>query len=138
MSRSALAAFAAGALFGLGLVVSRMADPRVVLAFLDVAGDFDPSLLFVMAGAVAVTAVAFRLVLKRRKPVLAESFTLPTRREIDTPLVLGAVIFGIGWGLAGYCPGPALVALAGGARDALVFVPAMVLGGWLQRRARLR
>jgi uncharacterized membrane protein YedE/YeeE len=138
MSRSALAAFVAGALFGLGLVVSRMADPRVVLAFLDVAGDFDPSLLFVMAGAVAVTAVAFRLVLRRPKPVLAESFTLPTRHEIDTPLVRGAVLFGIGWGLAGYCPGPALVALAGGARDALVFVPAMVLGGWLQRRARIR
>ena len=134
MSRSALSAFVAGILFGLGLVVSRMADPRVVLAFLDVTGEFDPSLLLVMAGAVAVTAIAFRLVLRRRTPVFDAAFRLPTRREIDAPLVIGAVLFGIGWGLAGYCPGPALVALAGGARDALVFVPAMLLGGWLQRR----
>jgi uncharacterized protein len=134
MNRSAMSAFLAGALFGFGLVISRMFDPRVVLAFLDLFGNFDPSLLFVMAGAVAVTVVAFRVVLKQPKPMLDTEFRVPAKRSIDRPLVLGSAIFGLGWGLAGYCPGPALVALAGGAKEALLFVPAMLIGGWLQRR----
>jgi uncharacterized membrane protein YedE/YeeE len=134
VNRTVVSAFVAGALFGLGLVISRMFDPRVVLAFLDIFGNFDPSLLFVMAGAVAVTVVAFRLVLRRSRPLLDTQFHVPARRSIDRALVLGAAIFGLGWGIAGYCPGPALVGLAGGARDALLFVPAMLLGGWLQRR----
>ena len=134
-----LAAWLAGLLFGLGLALSRMSDPRVVLGFLDVAGSFDPTLLFVLAGAVGVTTIAFRLILRRPRPVLEERFHLPSSHAIDRRLVLGAAIFGIGWGLAGYCPGPALVALGGGLREALYFVPAMLLGGfgyraWSTRR----
>lgn len=140
MSLRLPAAWLAGLLFGLGLVLSRMSDPRVVLGFLDVAGAFDPTLLFVLAGAVGVTAIAFRQVLRRSRPVLDERFHLPTSRTIDARLVLGAAIFGIGWGLAGYCPGPALVALGGGLREALYFVPAMLVGGigyrwWIARRS---
>lgn len=123
------AAWLIGLLFGLGLALSRMSDPRVVLGFLDVAGTFDPTLLFVLAGAVGVTAIAFRFVLRRERPVLDERFHLPMSRAIDHRLVLGAALFGVGWGLAGYCPGPALVALGGGLREALYFVPAMLAGG---------
>ena len=133
MRRNVAAAFVAGAVFGLGLVLSQMADPRVVLAFLDITGAFNPALLFVMAGAVAVTAVAFRLVLRRPHPLFEREFRLPTSRAIDTPLIAGAAIFGLGWGLAGYCPGPALVNLAAGTSEAWWFVPAMIAGGWLQR-----
>lgn len=132
------AALAAGVLFGLGLVVSRMNDPRVVLGFLDVAGAFDPTLAFVLAGAVGVATFGFRLVSRRPRPVLEAAFHLPTNRHIDARLVLGAAIFGVGWGLAGYCPGPALVALGGGLRESLYFVPAMLAGGigyrWWARR----
>ncbi|WP_266170835.1 DUF6691 family protein [Dyella subtropica] len=124
-----LAALFAGALFGLGLVVSHMSDPRVVLGFLDLAGDFNPTLMFVLAGAVGVTAIAFWVVLRQPRPVLDESFHVPVTRRIDRPLILGAAIFGIGWGLAGYCPGPALVNLGAGLAEAMVFVPAMLLGG---------
>lgn len=121
----------AGALFGVGLVISRMSDPRVVLGFLDVAGAFNPALLFVLAGAVGVTVLLFRFVLKQPKPLLDSSFHLPANRSIDAQLLIGAGIFGIGWGLAGYCPGPALVALSSDATEALYFVPAMVVGGIL-------
>jgi uncharacterized protein len=114
-------AFGAGVLFGLGLWLSGMANPRKVLDFLDVTGSWDPSLLLVMAGAVAVTLVAFRPLLKR-KPV---EFS----KEIDAPLVIGAAIFGAGWGIAGYCPGPAVTALTNLTAEAGVFVAAMVVGG---------
>lgn len=126
------AALLAGALFGAGLVLSRMTDPNVVLGFLDVAGDFDPRLAFVLAGAVATTGVAFRLVLRRRRPLLADRFRLPLSRAIDRPLVIGALLFGIGWGLAGYCPGPALVGAAAGADSALIFIAAMLAGSAVQ------
>ena len=128
-----LAALFAGALFGIGLVVGGMTDPNVVLGFLDVAGDFDPTLLFVMLGAVATTALAFRFVLKRDRPLFDEAFHVPTRTQLDRDLIVGAALFGIGWGLAGYCPGPVLVGAAGGAWTALAFVPAMLAGAWLQR-----
>ena len=128
-----LAAFVAGALFGIGLVVGKMTDPNVVLGFLDVAGAFDPTLLFVMFGAVATTTLAFRFVLQRGRPVLDADFHLPTRTVIDRDLVAGAVVFGVGWGIAGYCPGPMLVGMAGGAWTAWVFLPAMLLGAVLQR-----
>jgi uncharacterized membrane protein YedE/YeeE len=131
MRNSLAAAFLAGALFGVGLVVSRMADPRVVLAFLDVTGEFNPALLLVMGGAVAVTAVTFRLVLKRGKPLLESEFRVPTSRAIDARLVAGAALFGLGWGLAGYCPGPVLVNFAAGVHEAWWFVPAMIAGAWL-------
>lgn len=126
------AALLAGALFGAGLALSRMTDPNVVLGFLDVAGDFEPRLAFVLAGAVATTGVAFRLVLRRRRPLLADRFRLPLSRAIDRPLVIGALLFGVGWGLAGYCPGPALVGAAAGADSALIFIAAMLAGSAVQ------
>ena len=127
-----LAALLAGSVFGLGLALSRMTDPNVVLGFLDVFGDFDPSLAFVLGGAVLTTGVAFRFILRRERPLLAPAFKLPAPRPIDIPLIAGAIVFGIGWGLAGYCPGPALVGAAGGVTMALWFVPAMLVGSWLQ------
>ncbi|HEY3077089.1 MAG TPA: DUF6691 family protein [Burkholderiales bacterium] len=119
-----ISAFGAGFLFGIGLWLSGMANPRKVLDFLDVAGDWDPSLLLVMAGAVAVTAVFFRPLI-RKKQVTFE------RTAIDAPLVVGAALFGIGWGIGGYCPGPALTALSNLSAEAFVFVAAMIAGGIL-------
>jgi hypothetical protein len=126
-------ALGAGFVFGTGLWVSGMANPKKVLGFLDVTGNWDASLMLVMAGAVAVTLIGFRIVLKWKKPVLAESFELPKKSDIDTPLVAGAAIFGIGWGIAGYCPGPALTALATLSTESIVFVAAMIVGGLAQR-----
>jgi uncharacterized membrane protein YedE/YeeE len=128
-----LAALFAGALFGLGLAVSRMTDPTVILGFLDLFGHFDPALAFVLAGAVGTTLIGYRIALSRSHPLLADDFHLPTSQVIDRPLIIGAAIFGIGWGLSGYCPGPALVALAGGITTALVLVPAMIAGSLIQR-----
>lgn len=119
-----------GLLFGIGLLVSGMANPAKVLAFLDLAGAWDPSLAFVMAGAVAVGLVGFRLAGKRTQSVLGLPMHLPAPGAIDRRLVLGSVAFGVGWGLAGFCPGPALVALGSGSLDALVFAIAMVAGMW--------
>jgi uncharacterized protein len=123
-----LSAFAAGLVFGAGLCVSGMASPQKVLGFLDVAGNWDPSLLLMMAGAVTVTLAAFRPVLRRGAPWLARRFDLPDRNAIDGRLVLGAAIFGAGWGLCGYCPGPALTALANLNLEPFVFVAAMIAG----------
>jgi uncharacterized protein len=128
-------AFGAGLLFGVGLWLSGMASPQKVLGFLDIAGDWDPSLLLVMAGAVAVTLAAFRPTLRRAAPWLAPRFVMPGRKAIDVPLVAGAAIFGVGWGLGGYCPGPALTALSSVTPEPLVFVAAMVAGGLTQRLA---
>ncbi len=128
-----LAALASGALFGLGLAMSGMTDPRIVLGFLDVTGAFDPTLLFVLAGAVATTTLLFRLVLRRGSPVLGGSFGMPNRKHVDRTLLAGAAIFGIGWGLAGYCPGPALAGLGIGSIEALWFLPAMIGGALLHR-----
>jgi uncharacterized membrane protein YedE/YeeE len=130
--RTAFPALVSGALFGAGLVVSQMVDPGKVLGFLDVAGiatgAWDPSLAFVMIGALAVTAAGYRLVLRRQAPLAAPAFQLPTRKDVDARLVAGAAVFGIGWGLAGYCPGPALAALAFGRLETAVFVAAMLVG----------
>ncbi len=123
-----LFAFVAGLVFGLGLIVSGMANPAKVLGFLDVAGPWDPSLLLVMAGAIAVGAVAFTLARQRTSSVLGLPMQLPSARTIDARLVVGSVMFGIGWGLAGFCPGPALVALGAGYAKGAVFVVAMLLG----------
>ena len=133
MRRLSIAALASGALFGIGLAMSGMTDPRRVLGFLDLFGDFDPTLLFVLGGAVMTTVVSFRFVLRRGSPVLAETFHLSTLRHIDRRLLLGAALFGIGWGVAGYCPGPALAGLGIGSREALWFVPAMIIGMLLHR-----
>jgi uncharacterized membrane protein YedE/YeeE len=127
-----LAQFAIGLLFGIGLVVSGMSNPAKVLNFLDLAaipaGRWDASLAFVMAGAVAVTFVGFRLVLRRSRPVLGDRFHLPTAAGLDSRILLGPAIFGAGWGLAGFCPGPALTALVTGGNRALLFVVAMMIG----------
>ena len=118
----------AGLVFGLGLIVSGMANPAKVLGFLDLAGAWDPSLAFVMAGAIAVAAFAFALAKKRTASFLGAAMKLPGSRDIDRRLVIGSVLFGIGWGVAGFCPGPGLVALGMGEIKALVFVGAMLLG----------
>jgi uncharacterized protein len=123
-----LAAFAAGIVFAVGLALSGMTKPAKVVGFLDVAGAWDASLAFVMMGAIAVHAVAHRLILRRGAPLFADGFHLPTRRDLDARLVSGAAIFGIGWGLGGYCPGPAIVAAGSGALVALVFVVGMTAG----------
>ena len=123
-----IAAFLSGQLFGLGLILSGMADPGKVIGFLDVAGSWDPSLAFVMAGAILVGFFAFMLAHRRAKSFLGSAMHLPQRRDIDNRLVGGSLVFGIGWGLAGFCPGPALVSFASGVDKAAVFVAAM-LGG---------
>ena len=118
----------AGAVFGIGLLVSGMANPAKVLGFLDLGGSWDPSLAFVMAGAIAVGAVAFAVARRRTMSFLGLHMHLPTARQIDRRLVIGSLLFGAGWGIAGFCPGPALVALGLGEGKALLFVVAM-LGG---------
>lgn len=123
-----IAALASGLLFGLGLAISQMVNPRKVLNFLDVTGSWDPSLALVLGGALAVSFVAFRFVLGRGTPVLAQKFELPTRTEIDLHLIGGAVIFGIGWGLIGLCPGPAIASLAYGNLESVWFVIALAVG----------
>lgn len=133
-----LAALLSGVLFGLGLAISGMTDPNVVIGFLDLFGDFNPALMFVLGGAVGTTLIAFRFVLRRPSPLLASDFQLPTRKDIDARLLIGAGLFGIGWGLAGYCPGPALVSFGALIDTAVVFVPVMLLSGWLTRRLLAR
>jgi uncharacterized membrane protein YedE/YeeE len=123
----------AGFLFGVGLVIGGMSNPAKVLNFLDLAGSWDPSLAFVMAGAVAVTFIGYKLVFRQPRPLLAARFHLPELKQIDRRLVLGAAIFGVGWGLSGFCPGPAITSLPLLAKGTLVFVPAM-LGGIIVTR----
>ncbi len=127
MSRN-LTAFFVGLVFGLGLCVSGMTQPSKVLGFLDLAGRWDPSLAFVMVGAIAVAAVAFALAKRRPVSWLGAAIDLPTNRRIDARLVFGSVIFGIGWGLSGICPGPAIAVLGFGSAKAAVFVAAMLVG----------
>jgi uncharacterized membrane protein YedE/YeeE len=132
-----LVQFAIGLVFGLGLIVSGMSNPAKVLNFLDVggipAGRWDASLAFVMAGAVAVTFIGFSRVLKLARPIFAERFYVPTRKDVDLRIIVGPAIFGIGWGLAGFCPGPALTALGFGSTSAFIFVAAMFAGMVLAR-----
>ena len=123
-----LIALLSGLLFGFGLSLSQMIDRDRVLGFLDVAGDWDPTLLFVLGGAVGVTVIAFRFVLRLTQPIFGNKFYLPTRKDIDLPLILGAAIFGIGWGIAGYCPGPSITALVLGIRNPVLFIIAFIIG----------
>ena len=125
---SAAAAFAAGLVFGFGLLLSGMTDPGKVIGFLDVAGAWDPSLAFVMGGALLVAFFAYRLAGRRGTTFLGDALRLPQRRDVDLRLVAGSVVFGIGWGLAGFCPGPAVVSLGAGHAEAAVFVAAMLAG----------
>ncbi len=128
-------AFVAGALFAVGLVFAGMTQPAKVIAFLDVGGAWDPTLAFVMAGAIAVHMAGLRLIGGRAAPLLGGSFAAPSRSDLDARLLLGAVLFGVGWGLAGYCPGPALVSLGSGADSVLVFAAALTVGMIVQRLA---
>lgn len=134
-------AFVAGLVFGIGLLVSGMVNPAKVLGFLDLAGRWDPSLALVMVGAIAIGAIGFAIADRRTTTLLETPMLLPTARTIDRRLVVGGAVFGVGWGLAGFCPGPALVALGAGHLKAIVFVAAMVAGmlmfEWIERmRAR--
>jgi uncharacterized membrane protein YedE/YeeE len=126
--KSYLAAFGGGSLFAIGLAVSGMTQPSKVTGFLDVAGAWDASLGFVMAAALAVSFIAYRIIRRRTSPLFDVKFHLPTRRDIDWRLVVGAGLFGIGWGLGGFCPGPGLVAAAGGGMGAVAFVVGMTAG----------
>jgi len=139
-TKQLLAALAAGIVFGLGLAVSQMVNPAKVVGFLDVAGDWDPTLLLVMGGALAVTIPGFRLILKRPHPLFAGAFSVPTKRDLDRRLIAGAALFGVGWGLAGFCPGPAITALVTLALPIFIFFAAMLAGEvacdrWTNRKA---
>lgn len=129
-----LVALLSGLLFGIGLSLGGMTQPAVVLGFLDIFGQWDPRLVFVMAGAVLTTALGYRVLRRRQRPLLEERFRWPTSRCLDARLVGGAALFGIGWGIAGYCPGPALASLSGGAPTLLVLVASMIAGWWLAAR----
>ena len=127
----ALASLLIGVVFGFGLTVAEMINPARVIGFLDLTGRWDPTLAFVMGGALVVTLPLFRFVLRRPRPLLDRLFHLPVTSAVDGRLVIGAAVFGIGWGLAGFCPGPAIAGLASGNPGVFLFVGAMVAGHWL-------
>lgn len=131
-------ALGAGVLFGAGLAVSQMVDPGKVLAFLDLAGRWDPSLALVMAGALAIAIPGFRLARARPGPALGGRFEAPPARPVDRDLLTGAAIFGLGWGLVGFCPGPAIASLAFGRAESLLFVLAMIAGAWIYHNRAAR
>jgi uncharacterized membrane protein YedE/YeeE len=133
-----LVAALAGVLFGLGLAISGMIDPEKVLGFLDISGDWDPSLAFVMGGAIPVAWLGFRLAARRPTPLCEAAFSRPTATIVDRKLVLGAALFGIGWGLAGFCPGPALASLGLGLWQVWLFAAAMMAGMALHYRVQKR
>jgi uncharacterized protein len=128
-----VAALATGLLFGAGLALSDMVNPARVLAFLDVAGNWDPTLAFVMAGALVPSAGGYWLARRMKRPALAEDFSIPTERKIEPNLIAGAALFGIGWGLVGFCPGPAIAALGSGLWQPWLFVAAMLAGMFVHR-----
>ena len=134
----AIASFACGLIFGIGLLISGMTDPQKVLGFLDVFGTWDPTLAFVMAGALGVTAIGFTVAKRRGHPMLESRSRWPAPAAIDAPLVAGAILFGIGWGLVGLCPGPAIVNLGTGSAPVFLFVIAMLVGMALQKLWRGR
>lgn len=132
--KSAIAALFCGIVFGLGLSISEMINPARVIGFLDVAGEWDLTLMLVMGSALVVTVIGFPLITRKAHPLLAEKFSLPTKTSLDMPLLSGAVLFGIGWGLAGLCPGPAIAGLASLEPSIFLFVAAMVAGQFLGLR----
>ena len=127
-------ALVAGLMFGAGLAISGMNDTTKVQGFLDLAGDWDITLAFVMMGALAVGLIAFRIVLKRPSPIMNDKFDLPRKTHIDKRLISGALLFGIGWGLIGYCPGPALASISHGYWQTLVFILAMLVGAKISKK----
>jgi hypothetical protein len=137
MTRSA-ASLVSGLLFGAGLAISGMTHPQKVIGFLDITGRWDPSLLFVLGGAVGVTLIAFRFVLRRSLPILDDHFHIGRETRIDAPLLFGSAIFGVGWGITGYCPGPAIALAAAPNRELLVFLPALLIGSAAQMALRSR
>ena len=128
------AGYLAGLLFGLGLAISGMTDPARVLGFLDIAGVWDPTLIFVLGAAVGTTFVGYRLVFARGTPLFSTQFQLPTKQELDAKLLGGAALFGVGWGLSGYCPGPAIASMGGLTLPLLALLAAMVVGWWIAQR----
>lgn len=133
-----ISALIAGLIFGLGLMISGMTNPAKVIGFLDLFGQWDPSLMFVMVGAIGVSFFAFRKAMRLPASLLKEEIKLPTAQQIDLPLILGSVIFGIGWGLVGLCPGPAVASLAVGGFDIVLFVIAMLIGMEIHRLIKSR
>jgi uncharacterized protein len=133
-----LMALAAGLLFGLGLSLGGMTQPAVVLGFLDLSGAWNPRLIFVMAGAVLTTAAGYRVLMRRPTPWLDTTFRLPAVRRVDGALIAGAAVFGVGWGIAGYCPGPALASLGSGQASVWLLVAMMALGWWLAAKLPAR
>ena len=131
--RKNIAAFVSGVVFAIGLALAGMTKPSKVIGFLDLRGAWDPSLAFVMCGAIAVHFIALRVIWKRTAPLFDSTFHLPTRKDIDARLILGAALFGVGWGLGGFCPGPALVSVGGGVTGALVFAGGMTVGVIIER-----
>ncbi|MFT8587150.1 DUF6691 family protein [Acetobacter papayae] len=131
-----IAAFACGLVFSLGLILGGMLDPARVLAFLDLAGVWNPALLFVLGGAVCVAFAGVRLARHLKRPVLAQAFALPVARQIDAPLVVGSCLFGLGWGMAGFCPGPAVASVGAGVWQGCVFTAAMLAGMLLFERVK--
>jgi len=133
-----VAALGSGVVFGLGLSLAQMTNPDKVLNFLDIAGNWDASLLFVLGGAVVLSAIAFHFILKHKAPLWDSTFHLPLTRAIDGPLVMGSALFGIGWGISGYCPGPAIASMGFGNPEALWVVPSIIAGAALQRWSHYR
>ena len=129
------AGYLAGLLFGLGLAISGMTDPARVLGFLDIAGAWDPTLIFVLGAAVGTTFVGYRLVFARGTPLFSTQFQLPTKQELDAKLLGGAALFGVGWGLSGYCPGPAIASMGGLTLPLLALLAAMVVGWWIAQHS---
>lgn len=127
--------YIAGLLFGVGLGLGGMTDPARVLGFLDIFGAWDPTLLFVLSGAVITTFIGYRVVLRQAKPLWGNSFRLPTRNDLDGKLLMGAALFGIGWGLSGYCPGPAFASIGNPSYPLIAMLLAMIAGWWVARRS---
>lgn len=125
-----------GLIFGLGLVISGLANPEKVSNFLDITGNWDPSLALVMGAAVVTTFIGFRIVFARKKPLCATGFDVPANRKADRSLIIGAILFGIGWGLGGICPGPAITTVGLAATGTLIFVPAMIIGMLIARKVK--
>lgn len=122
-----------GLIFGFGLVISGMSNPAKVINFLDVFGAFDPSLIFVMGGAIIVVFFGYRVVLKRKVPFFNERFEIPTRKDVDKKLLIGSALFGIGWGIGGFCPGPSVTAISMGSEGILYFFPSLIIGLWFSK-----
>ena len=131
-----LVVFLCGLLFSSGLIVSGMINPAKVIGFLDLFGQWDPSLAFVMVGAIVVTYLGYRLILKRHQPLFAASYSIPSRTDFDAPLLLGPILFGMGWGIVGLCPGPAIAALAVSPKSTWLFFVSMLVGMFLMQRNR--